>query len=185
MAEENQREILSDYISKNQGYIAQNHPTPKIPTVTNKQGKQIAPTPPFVENKGAKASINIKKKKAAHSSTMKPTIKKHHANELKRHIFIFRHISKGSAKKRDIVLKNAPLSFYKSIRLLFNLMKNGSIPLKKTHKPRVGPWVNFIRKNSKGRLVDIKRDVSQQGGGLGTILKAVLPIVTPILSMLF
>ena len=45
---------------KNQGYKAQNHPTPMIPTVTNKQGKLIAPTSSFVENKNTKASINIK-----------------------------------------------------------------------------------------------------------------------------
>ena len=194
-----QREKLADYISEIQGNIAQNHPTPKIPTVTNKQvgqiaptsssstskSKQIASTSSYVKDRDAKASINKKKRKPTKNSIMKSkTIKKGDANALKQHLFIFRHIAKGSAKKRDLILAKAPSSFYKTIRLLFKLLKNGSIPLKKTHRPRVRPWIDFIRRNSKGRLSDVKSDVSQQGTGLMNILKTVLPIVTPILSML-
>ena len=147
-----------------------------------------------ITSKPAKATA-IKSKKATTSkskqvTTMSPKIvksklKKEHGSELKRHLFIYRTMAKGSAKKRNVVLKKAPLSMYKSIRLLFKLMKNGTIPLKKTHKARIKPWVHLIRKNSRGKLANVKRNVSQEGEGLGSILKTILPIITPILSMIF
>ena len=110
-------------------------------------------------------------------------IKKSEASELKRHMFIFKTLTKSN-KRTDIILKNAPLKLYKSLRLLFKLLVKGAFPLKPTHRSKLKKWAPFIRKNSKGKHSDIKRRVSQNGEGLGDILKTVLPMITPILSLM-
>ena len=105
------------------------------------------------------------------------------SKELKRHLYIFKSLTK-KAKNRDIVLKKAPLTLYKTIRLLFKLMKKGAIPLSNTQRSRLKPWVNFIRENSTGKDSSVKRNVIQNGDGLSSILKTIIPIIAPILSMI-
>ena len=82
------------------------------------------------------------------------------------------------------MLKKAPLTLYKTIRLLFKLMKKGSIPLNNVQRKRLKPWLNFIRKNATGKDSSVKSNVVQNGDGLSSILKTVLPIIAPILSMI-
>jgi len=110
-------------------------------------------------------------------------LKKSDAVELKRHLFIFKTLSK-QGKRSDIILKNAPLKLYKVLRLLFKMVLKGVFPLKPTPRNKLKKWAPFIRENSKGKDSDVKRRVSQNGEGLGDILKTVLPIITPILSLL-
>ena len=110
-------------------------------------------------------------------------IKKAETKELKRHLYIFKSLTR-KAKNRDIVLKKAPLSLYKTIRLLFKLLKKGAIPLNNPQRNRLKPWVNFIRENSTGSDSSVKKRISQRGEGLGSVLKTVLPIIGPILSMI-
>ena len=115
---------------------------------------------------------------------MKPKkIQKSEASELKRHIFIFKTLTK-SDKRTDIILKKAPLKLYKALRLLFKLLVKGAIPLKPTHRSKLKKWAPFIRQNSKGTHSQIKKRVSQNGEGLGDILKTVLPMIIPILSLM-
>ena len=127
----------------------------------------------------------IKTAKAPGSPTLALTkmINKKDSRELKRHMFIFKSMTK-KAKNRDIILKKAPLTLFKTIRVLFNLMKGGAIPLTNAQRSRLKPWINFIRQNSKGSDTAVKTRVSQNGNGLGSILKTILPIIAPILSML-
>ena len=110
-------------------------------------------------------------------------IKKTDSKELKRHLYIFKSLTK-KAKNRDIVLKKAPLTLYKTIRLLFKLMKKGAIPLNNVQRNRLKPWINFIRKNATGKDSTVKSNVVQNGDGLSSILKTILPIIAPILSMI-
>jgi len=109
-------------------------------------------------------------------------LKKSDGSELKRHLFIFRTLS--GHENRDIILRNAPLKLYKVIRLLFKLMMNGTFPLKAMHRSKLVKWSSFIKENSKGKDIDVRRRVSQNGKGLSDILKTVLPIITPMLSLL-
>ena len=113
----------------------------------------------------------------------KSRIKKSEASELRRHMFIFRTLSK-SGKRTDIILKNAPLKLYKTLRLLFKLVLKGVFPLKPTHRSKLRKWAPFIRENAKGKHGDVKRRVSQNGKGLGDILKTVLPLIGPIISLM-
>ena len=110
-------------------------------------------------------------------------IKKTDSKELKRHLYIFKSLTK-KAKTRDIVLKKAPITLYKTIKLLFNLMKKGAIPLNNVQRNRLNPWINFIRKNATGKDSTVKSNVVQNGDGLSSILKTILPIIAPILSMI-
>ena len=110
-------------------------------------------------------------------------IKKTDSKELKRHLYIFKSLTK-KAKNRDIVLKKAPITLYKTIKLLFNLMKKGAIPLNNVQRNRLNPWINFIRKNATGKDSTVKSNVVQNGDGLSSILKTILPIIAPILSMI-
>ena len=110
-------------------------------------------------------------------------IKKTDSKELKRHLYIFKSLTK-KAKNRDIVLKKAPITLYKTIRLLFKLMKKGAIPLNNVQRNRLKPWINFIRKNATGKDSTVKSNVVQNGDGLSSILKTILPIIAPILSMI-
>ena len=110
-------------------------------------------------------------------------IKKTDSKELKRHLYIFKSLTK-KAKNRDIVLKKAPITIYKTIRLLFKLMKKGAIPLNNVQRNRLKPWINFIRKNATGKDSTVKSNVVQNGDGLSSILKTILPIIAPILSMI-
>ena len=127
---------------------------------------------------------NPKNRKTVQKSPLQTkSIKKGDSKELKRHLFIFKSLTK-KAKDRDIVLKKAPLTLYKTIRLLFKLIKRGSIPLNNKQRHRLKPWANFIRDNSTGNDSTVKSRVSQNGDGLGSILKTILPIIAPILSMI-
>ena len=110
-------------------------------------------------------------------------IKKTDSKELKRHLYIFKSLTK-KAKNRDIVLKKAPITLYKTIKLLFKLMKKGAIPLNNVQRNRLNPWINFIRKNATGKDSTVKSNVVQNGDGLSSILKTILPIIAPILSMI-
>jgi len=115
--------------------------------------------------------------------SVKKLLTKPKTKELKRHLYIFKSLTK-KAKNRDIVLKKAPLTLYKTIRLLFKLMKKGAIPLSNTQRSRLKPWVNFIRENSTGKDSTVKNNVIQNGDGLSSILKTIIPIIGPILSMI-
>ena len=138
-----------------------------------KQLKQAEPRTEFILESNPKIRAPMKSKK----------IKKSEASELKRHMFIFKTLRK-SDKRTDIILKKAPLKLYKALRLLFKLLLKGAFPLKPTHRSKLKKWAPFIRQNSKGKHGDIKKRVSQNGEGLGDILKTVLPMIIPILSMM-
>ena len=137
--------------------------------------------------KGEQKKRNKNRKKAPKApKPVKPkavSIKKADSKEIKRHMFVFKSLTK-KAKNRDIILRKAPLSLYKTIRLLFKLMKKGAVPLTNAQRHRLKPWVNYIRENSTGKESKVKKNVSQNGDGLSSILKTVLPIIAPILSMI-
>ena len=135
-----------------------------------------------VQSHPVKTSQNVQSHPV--KTSQKPNqIKKTESKELKRHLYIFKSLTR-KAKNRDIVLKKAPLSLYKTIRLLFKLLKKGAIPLNNGQRNRLKPWINFIRENSTGNDSTVKSRVSQSGDGLSSILKTVLPIIAPILSMI-
>ena len=155
--------------------------TPKTNAPKNRREKKK-------KNRQNVQSHPIKTSQNGQNHPVKPSqksykIKKTESKELKRHLYIFKSLTR-KAKNRDIVLKKAPLSLYKTIRLLFKLLKKGAIPLNNAQRNRLKPWINFIRENSKGNDSIVKSRVSQSGDGLSSILKTVLPIIAPILSMI-
>ena len=147
--------------------------------------KPISKGPSF-QTKPITKGPSSQTKPVSKGPTKKPTkkpINKTESKELKRHLFIFKALTK-QAKNRDIVLNKAPLTLYKTIRLLFKLMKKGAIPLNNAQRDRLKPWVSFIRNNSVGKDSSIRSRVVQNGNGLSSILKTILPIIAPILSMI-
>lgn len=152
--------------------------------VVSPQGNKT-PVQRVSKKRGEKKKRNKNKKKALKYYKIPKTvsIKKAESKEIKRHMFVFKSLTK-KAKNRDIILRKAPLSLYKTIRLLFKLMKKGAVPLTNAQRHRLKPWVNYIRENSIGKESKVKKNVSQNGDGLSSILKTILPIITPILSMI-
>lgn len=136
-----------------------------------------------VEKKKRKPKKKNRIRKPKTSQDKLVPLKKGESKELKRHMFVFKSLTK-KGKQRDVILKKAPLTLYKTIRLLFKLMKRGAIPLSSGQRNRLKPWANFIRSNSVGKDVKVKENVSQNGGSLASILKTVLPIIRPILALL-
>ena len=104
------------------------------------------------------------------------------AKTLRRHQFIFKTLSSVGKKRRDIILKNAPLSLFKAIKTLFNSILKGYIPLKETHKRALQPHKRFIREQAISNHSKIKKRITQKGSGLASILKTVLPIIAPIIT---
>ena len=163
--------------SKTRVYLSKDNPNIKSTIISSlsksKNDKKKKPKKKYRQPKVNKPS------KASKSNI----IKNSESKELKRHLYIFKSLTK-KARNRDIILKKAPLTLYKTIRLLFKLVKKGAVPLTNGQRNRLKPWSNFIRDNSIGRDSQVKQNISQNGDGLGSILKTVLPIIAPILSMI-
>ena len=87
-------------------------------------------------------------------------------------------------KNTDIILKKAPPKLFETIKLIFKLLVNGKIPLRNHHRHKLSKHASFIRDNIKGNSSQVKRNISQKGGSLGSVLKTILPVVSPILSLL-
>ena len=104
------------------------------------------------------------------------------AKVLKRHHFIFKTISNVGRKRRDIILKNAPLSLFKAIKILFRYLVKGNIPLKTRHRRQLVPHRKLLVEGSTSTPQTIKRKVNQSGEGLGSILRTVIPVLGPIIA---
>ena len=109
--------------------------------------------------------------------------KKNVLKTLKKHHFIFKTLSNVNKKRRNLILKNAPLSLYTAIKILFRNLVSGKIVLKPQHKKRLSKsHKTLIRTNSKLNNKDIKRNMIQSGNGLSQILKIVLPILGSVIT---
>ena len=109
-------------------------------------------------------------------------ISKATAKALKRHHFIFKTISNVGHKRRDIILKNAPLSLFKAIKILFSYLVKGQIPLKTRHRRQLVPHRQLLIEGASSTPQTIKRKATQSGAGLGSILRTVIPILGPIIA---
>ena len=101
---------------------------------------------------------------------------------LKKHSHIFHTLSRARKTKRDAILKNAPVTLFKAIKTLHQLLVSGGIPLTNTVREKMGAkHRTLIRKI--GQAKDTRRVLLQNGQGLGAILRVVLPIVGKIIGL--
>ena len=106
------------------------------------------------------------------------------ARKLHKHRYIFKRLSAVDKKTRSIILAKSPVSLYDCIKTLCKGLVDGGIVLTNHHRNRLATHRSLIRELSKGTNRDIKSKSLMNGDGLGSFLKSVLPIITPILAAL-
>jgi hypothetical protein len=104
---------------------------------------------------------------------------------LRQHSYILKKLASSSARKRKIILENAPKELFIVLNLLFKLLADKRLNLSNDQSKKVDRHKKLIRTASglQGDLIKRKL-LKQQGGALSTILATILPVIGGIISSL-
>ena len=92
-------------------------------------------------------------------------------------------LSENNTSKRVTILESAPLTFYKSLQLMFKCLTTENINISYAHREELMKHKSdkpFIRKYQRGSPRYIKANVLTKGDNIVRILKIILPILIPL-----
>lgn len=96
---------------------------------------------------------------------------------IKKHAPILRTISRVSKKRRATILKNAPSSFFTTLKRIVRLLIRGGIKLTDRDRKKLSPAMKTILRKIHMTKNNIKNAVVQHGDGIGNILRVILPLL--------
>jgi hypothetical protein len=103
---------------------------------------------------------------------------------LKQHRYILDKLASSNAKKRKIILENAPKELFTVLNLVFKILNDKQVHLTNRQNEQVGKHRKLIRTASgllKGNHIKRKL-LDQKGGALSTILSIVLPALGQLIA---
>ena len=111
---------------------------------------------------------------------MKPS--KSDKTAIKKHTPILRTVSKVGRKRRDTIIKNAPSSFFSTIKKIAKLLIKGGINLTDRDRKKISPKMKMLLRKIHGTK-DVKNTIVQHGDGLGGILRVILPLIGSLIGV--
>jgi len=97
-----------------------------------------------------------------------------------KHRYILKKFSKSNIKTRKKMMLAAPSQFFSIFKDICTLITEGFMTIGKAKR-----FEKLVTDVTKAPVSTIKGLISQRGGAIGSILAAVLPLLTPLLSKIF
>lgn len=101
---------------------------------------------------------------------------------IKKHVPVLRTVSRVGKKRRDSILKNAPPSFFTTLKRIARLLVRGGIKLTDRDRKKLSPTMKTVLRRIHGAK-NIKNTVVQHGDGLSGVLRVVLPLIGGLIGI--